>query len=107
MRLAGLNCRRRNLGDEAEKFMVYLRNNFEPPRHRYDRTHGITTLDAPFEFRLLTTMMTEFHMTIDAAMDTSIAMANALWVTHAEINGSVALQSDLDRALLGSMTTDN
>ena len=96
----GWKCRKliRN-GDlpiHSRMFDGYMSNAFEMPEFSAKGDAKLVDRAAPWHWRLLVILETQFHMSPGEAADTPVAVANMLWLTKAEMDDAVTIASDVD-----------
>ncbi len=89
--------RKTDMNAEAEKFEVYLTENFSVARIKPQKNRSTTEAGAPWELRILIALMFQFHWSEETALDCPLVKANALLAAHAEARGDLELWTDRER----------
>jgi hypothetical protein len=82
---------------EHNKFRLYWDDGHACPE--VDSSGKSSEISSPYEQRVLTMLISDFHMTREQAMEITLAEANAMWAAQGERKGVVELQSDRVRQL--------
>jgi len=96
--LWGFKTRKLDYDLEAEKFYNYLKEERATPRIRADVCNDQRDFGSPFEWRLLSMLMTEFGLSYSEALAFPVAKSNCLWATLGETRDSFQLWNERDRA---------
>lgn len=96
LNLWGRKVGRADINKEFEKFSAYLSESLRIVQIKRDLTKNYADPTAPWEWRLLVALMTDFHLSEDIALNLTVIKANCLWVTRAELRGEAKLWTDRD-----------
>ena len=96
--LWGFKTRKMDLSQEAQTFRAYLQEERVAPKIRAEVNNDRRDFGSPFEWRLLSMLMSEFHLSYTQALAFPVAKSNCLWATLGETrdsfklwNGAIAL----------------
>lgn len=104
MWLWGMASSKFNLEEEGDRFSDYLESQWKAPQTKRDPFKDTGNAgESPWIIRLLTIMLTEFHMTLADAMRLPVAMATALWMTRAEMDGRLKLWGAEDQDFMDAV----
>jgi len=94
-------CKKLSIGEETTRFQEWLADQFQLPQISRDLTGGgVSQSEIPTRWRLISLLMSEFGMSREEALMTTVRDANCLWVARDEREGRVKLMSQRQKSLI-------